>query len=180
MIQTCRNGITPRSWTMRVLVWVLMLNGCSATIPLHVQQALTEDENTSSVTVYYPTPRNFVLRAHAATLSIDGQPFFFIRPGESISFFLTQGMHRVVVAGLSSHFDHQQALDIQVIEGKHSHLVTYPVFEGMTLIPYWFIPLPTVDIRFKLSEVGNDGDQTRTATEPVNPRDRALMDHSFR
>jgi len=155
---------------------LLFLNGCSTTIPPFVEQALIGNKRSAVILVYYVVPSNFVLRVHRASISIDGRPYFFLKSGEHIKFFLNPGAHRIEVTGISSYFDHKETIDLYTDEGQSYYLETYPVFEGVTFIPYGFIPLPTVDIRFKLFVVDADGALMEIPGNPVNPEERVLRD----
>ena len=62
-----------------ILALVLeLLYGCSKTIPVYIENALIEDNENSLITIYYPIPSNFILKAHSASISVDDQPFFFL------------------------------------------------------------------------------------------------------
>ena len=132
------------------------------------------NNESSLITIYYPVPDNFILKVHGVTISIDQQPFFFLKSGEHIRFFLTSGAHKIEVGCLSSYFDHKEMIDITTTKGQSIFLKTYPIFEGTTFIPYWFIPLPAPDIRFKLAKVDEDKAMVEISGEAVNPRKRIL------
>ncbi|MFC1489423.1 hypothetical protein ACFL6B_06225 [Thermodesulfobacteriota bacterium] len=155
---------------------LLFLNGCSAAIRPFVEQALIEDERSAVIFIYYLAPNNFVLKLHSASISIDGQPYFFLKSGEHIKFFLSPGTHKFEVSGISPYFDHKETIDLNTDEGQSYYLKTYPIFEGLTFIPYWFIPLPAVDIRFKLFVVDEDKASKEISGNPVNPKERVLRD----
>ena len=155
---------------------LLFLNGCSSTVSALIERALIEDNTSSSITIYYPVPENFILKVHSVSISIDGQPFFFLTSGEHIRFYLSPGVHKIEVSDSSPHFDHKEMIDLSTAEGQPFYLKTYPIFEGMTFIPYWFIPLPAVDIRFKLFEVDEDSALVEISGKPVNPKERILRD----
>ena len=153
---------------------LLFLNGCSATISPLIERALIEDNRSSTITIYYPVPENFILKVHSVSISIDGQPFFFLKSGELIRFYLSRRVHKIEVSDFSFYFDHKEIIDLSTVEGQSFYLKTYPMFEGMTFIPYWFIPLPAVDIRFKLFEVDEDRALVEISGKPVNPKERIL------
>jgi hypothetical protein len=156
-----------------VAVVAFLLGGCTI-IKSEIESSLIESNDKSPIVIYYQIPDNFILKAHAVSISIDGQPYFFLKKGEQIRFFLEHGNHIIEVSPLSSHFDYKEEINIDVIVGKTIYLKTYPVFEGTTFIPYWFIPLPAVDIRFKLNQIDEELAHKEINGTPIDTRKRAF------
>jgi hypothetical protein len=156
---------------------LLLFNGCSLTIPSHVEQALIENKRSSLVTFYYPDPDSSLLKSHSPLISIDENEYFFLKEGEYIRFYLPPGEHKVEVShAFCTVFDHKELIDIHTTEGQHVYLKTYPVFEGMTFIPYFFIfAVPVPDIRFKLFEVDEERALVELPGKLVNPKERAFI-----
>lgn len=159
-----------------IISLILLLFGCVMNTSPFIERMLFEDNNSGLITIYYPVPDNFILEVHSASIFIDDRPFFFLNSGEHIQFYLPVGSHKFEVSAFSSHFDYKETIEIYVAEEQSYYLKTFPVFEGMTFIPYWFIPLPAVDIRFKIFEVDKDRALTDISGQPVSLRKRSLID----
>ena len=154
---------------------LLLAGGCTSKFSPALERALTNQSGSVSVTLYYPKPENYILRQQSAAIIIDKKTLFYLKRGEQITFYLSPGTHEIGVRqAFSSYFTRQHTLSI-TMEAEHSYYVrTYPVFEGITYIPYWFIPLPAPDMRFRLYEVSEEAAKRLMVGKPVDPKERVL------
>jgi hypothetical protein len=150
--------------------------GCSIKYPELAEQALISDADRSAVTIYYADPGNFVLSVHSAKIIIDKIPCFYLKSGEQITFYLRAGEHEISVSDTGIYFDYISHLNLSMQTGQSYYFKVYPVFEGTTFIPYYFIPIPMPDIRFKLLEVTSEDAKTKITGQSINPKNRMLIE----
>jgi hypothetical protein len=159
-------------YTYYFIIGLLFLNACSTKVPPIIERSLLGNNRNSSITIYYPVPDNFILKVHRVNISIDGEPYFFLKCGEHIKFFLEYGGHNIEVSD-SDYFGYKETIEINVVEGQPVYLKTSPVFEGTRILSPLF-PLPGPDITFKLFEVVENVAVKEILGKPVNATKRIL------
>ncbi len=156
------------------VVSLLLLHGCTPKPSPAATPLLTKTDNSATVTVCYPKVSNLVLKVQSVAVMVDDANTFFLHGGERITFHIPPGVHEIGVSvAFSDFFGHLESLPIRAEANASYFFETWPVFEGITLIPYGFIPLPGPDIRFRLFEV----DEARAAllkTKPAKATERIL------
>lgn len=155
-----------------ITVFLLFLNGCSGTITPLIERALMEDNRSSSITIYYPYQEKFFLKGASVSIYIDGEPFFFLRRGEHIRFYLVPGVHKI---GVTTHrsgtwFHHKETIALSTTEGQSYYLKTYPV-QGWGF-GFLFYPLPVPETLFKIFKVDENRALEEISGKPVNPKER--------
>ena len=150
------------------MISLLLVAGCSPRLSPTAKRLQVETGDSATVTICYPKRGNLVLKTQSAAIMVDGSYVFFLHGDESITFNLPPGTHKIGVSvAFSAFFDHLESLPLTADANRSYFFETYPVFEGITFIPYGFIPLPGPDIHFKVYEV----DAARAATLKMKQAD---------
>lgn len=155
------------------VISLLLLQGCSPARPSPMaERLLVETGDGATVTICYPKSSNLILSVHSVGIMVDGTYAFFLHGGERITFPIPPGTHEIGVSDSSSaFFTHLETLPFTAEMNGSNFFETYPVFEGITFVPYGFIPIPGPDIRFKLFEVDKErAAQLKTKQVDANER----------
>ncbi|UFS63043.1 hypothetical protein LOH54_02695 [Sulfurimonas sp. HSL-3221] len=156
------------------VISLLLLQGCSPTLSPMAKRLLDETGDGAAVTICYPKSSNLILSVHSVGIMVDGTFAFYLHGGERITFPIPPGTHELGVSDSSSpYFTHLESLAFTAEVNGSNFFETYPVFEGVTFVPYGFIPIPGPDIRYKLFEVDNER-AALLKTKQVDANDRIM------
>jgi hypothetical protein len=111
---------------------------------------------------------------HRATVMIDGKPYYYLKCGEQVTFYLPAGKHEIAVSDTEIYFEQIAKVTLSFNPSHSYNFKVYPAFKGVAYIPYWFLPVPVPDIRFYMKKIEKRWVEAEMRGKPVIPEKRAI------